>query len=99
MTLTADITTADLQAELPAGHPSLALLRRVHEFRTPGYDPFADPTILDLEPLWGLLRDGLVRYAWEPGGIFDADGYEAEIRVWHLTEHGLEELVIHGRTR
>ena len=94
-----NVLTADLDLQLWPNSPALDLLRKVHEYKGPGYDPYADPTMYDTDPLWDLLRDGLVRWSWEPGGFLDPEGHEAEIRVWHLTEEGLAELVLHGRAR
>lgn len=94
-----DITTADLQAELPAGHPLLERLREVAEYKQVG----AEAWMLngyDLEPFTELADMGMVTWTQEPNGIYGADGWtEGTSLIIRITERGQEELVIHGRTR
>ena len=94
-----DITTADLDTELPAGHPLLDLLRKVAEYRAVGFDPEIDPLIIDLEPLHVLQDMGMLLVHRESRGTWDAWGYEEWGNIWRVTERGLEELVVHGRER
>ncbi len=92
-----DVTTADLQAELPTGHPLIARLREVAEYRQFG----AEARMLngyDLEPFAELSDMGMVTWAQEPNGVYGADGWaEGTSLIIRITERGLEELVIHGR--
>lgn len=95
-----DITTADLQVELPAGHPLLAALRTVAEYRIPGFDPaLASSPVVDVFSLHDLQDMGLVRVEREPMGTWDHEGYEQYGNIWRITQEGLEELVVHGRER
>lgn len=94
-----DVTTVDLQAELPADSRLLALLREIAEYRGPGA-VIAHLSGCDSEPAYTLQDFGMVRIALEPLGTFsEHDGSENWGQVAHLTEHGLEELVVHGRER
>lgn len=94
-----NILTADLDIQLTPGDRALDLLRRVHEYKIPGYDPMADSALLDTEPVWCLAEQGLITFSWEGMGAYDSEGREEEGRVWRLTEEGLTELVLHGRAR
>lgn len=94
-----DITTADLQAELPAGSKLLAVLREVATYRGPGA-VVAHLSGYDSEPVYTLQDFGMVAISLEPLGTFSGhDGSENWGCVAHVTEHGLEELVVHGRER
>lgn len=94
-----DVTTADLDVELPAGHPLLAVLRLLAEYRIPGFDPAQDRTLIDVSPLYDLQDMGMVLVHREPLGTWDHEGYEEYGNIWRITERGLEELVVHGRER
>lgn len=89
-----DITTADLQAELPADSKELAILREVARFRGPGA-VVADLPISDTSIVWELAEGGFLTLSVEPLGTFN--GFEEDYgTVAHVAERGLEELVIHG---
>lgn len=99
MTLTADITTADLQAEYDADSFEVTALRELARYRQIGAETWMLPGA-DLG-LWYDLRDaGMLTATHEPNGNYSADGWTPEeVLVWRITERGLEELVIHGRER
>lgn len=94
-----DVTTADLQAELPAGHPLLAALREVAEYKDFGAEAWMLPGP-DLEPYSELRNMGMVTWTYEPSGNYGPDGRtETDTLIIRITERGLEELVVHGRER
>lgn len=90
---------ATMDTLLGPADPLLALLRRVHEYRGPGYDPNVDRELIDLEPLFELVELELVEVRLEPTGERCCCGCAEEVQIFHLTEEGLAELVLHGRER
>lgn len=94
-----NVTTADLQTELPAGHPLLAALRAVAEYRNVGAETWMLPGF-DLEPYAELRDMDMVTWTYEPSGVYAADGWtELDVLIIRIAERGLEELVVHGRER
>ncbi len=92
-----NITTADLQTELAAGSKELDILREVARFKGPGA-VVAHLPISDTSIVWDLAEDGYLKLAVEPLGTFH--GFEEDYgTVAHIAERGLEELVLHGRSR
>jgi hypothetical protein len=94
-----DVTTADLDVELPAGHPLLAALREVAEYKDLGAETWMLPGP-DLDPYAELREMGMVTWTYEPNGDYAYDGRTpTEVLIIRITERGLEELVVHGRAR
>lgn len=89
-----DITTADLQIELAADSKELAALREIARFKGPGA-VVAHLPFYDTQVVWDLQELGMVTLKVEPLGTYS--GLEEDYgTIAHVTEHGLEELVLQG---